>query len=135
MKARRSFLIACSAFAVACPAFAQDGAALYQARCAKCHDSPTGRTPAVSALRAMSSAAILRALESGTMRIEAQGLSSGERIALAIYLSGGPIKGESALPQSAYCAALSAASAAVASATVSATRGPGWNGFGAGPAN
>src|ERR1700691_5678271 len=121
MKARRSFLIACSAFAVACPAFAQDGAALYQARCAKCHDSPTGRTPAVSALRAMSSAAILRTLESGTMRIEAQGLSSPERIALASYLSGGPIKDAPALPQSAYCAA----------SPNSDTRGPSWNGFGA----
>lgn len=129
MKARWSFLIACSAFAVACSAFAQDGAALYQARCAKCHDSPTGRTPAVSALRAMSSAAILRALESGTMRIEAQGLSSPERIALASHLSGGSIKGERALPQSAYCGALPAASA------LSDTRGPSWNGFGAGPTN
>jgi polyvinyl alcohol dehydrogenase (cytochrome) len=130
MKARWSFLIACSAFAVACSAFAQDGSALYQARCAKCHDSPTGRTPAVSALRAMSTAAIMRALESGTMRIEAQGLSSPERIALASYLSGGSIKGESALPQSAYCGALPAASAAV-----NDTRGPSWNGFGAGPTN
>src|SRR5580658_4440914 len=125
MKVCWTFFIACSAFAVACPAFAQDGAALYRVRCAKCHDSPTGRTPAVSALRAMSSAAILRALESGTMRIQAQGLSSGARVALAIYLNGGPIKGESALPQSAYCGAL----------PDSYTRGPSWNGFGAGPAN
>jgi len=100
---------------------------LYQARCAKCHDSPTGRTPAVSALRALSGAAILRTLESGTMRTQAQGLSSPERIALAIYLSGGPIKGEIALPQSAYCAA--------PGNSASDTRGPSWNGFGAGPAN
>lgn len=77
----------------------------------------------------MSSAAILRALESGTMRIEAQGLSSPERIALASHLSGGSIKGERALPQSAYCGALPAASA------LSDTRGPSWNGFGAGPTN
>src|SRR5580698_1958817 len=124
MKACWSFLIACSAFAVACPALAQDGVALYQSRCAKCHDSPTGRTPAVSTLRAMSSAAILRALESGTMRMQGQGLGSAERIALAIYLSGGPIKGETALPQSAYCDALAGE-----------TRGHSWNGFGAGPAN
>jgi polyvinyl alcohol dehydrogenase (cytochrome) len=131
MKASWFFLIACSVCAVVCPAFGQDGAALYQARCAKCHDAPTGRTPAVSAVRAMSSAAILRAMESGTMRTQAQGLSSPERIALASYLSGGSIKSESApLPQSAYCGALP-----VASASISDTRSPGWNGFGAGTAN
>jgi polyvinyl alcohol dehydrogenase (cytochrome) len=131
MKACWFFLIACSVCAVVCPAFGQDGAALYQARCAKCHDAPTGRTPAVSAVRAMSSAAILRAMESGTMRTQAQGLSSPERIALASYLSGGSIKSESApLPQSAYCGALP-----VASASISDTRSPGWNGFGAGTAN
>ena len=76
----------------------------------------------------MSSVAILRALESGTMRVPAQGLSSPERIALAIYLTGGPIKGESALPQSAYCGALPAAA-------LTDTRGPSWNGFGAGLTN
>jgi polyvinyl alcohol dehydrogenase (cytochrome) len=125
-----SFVIACSAFAVSCPAFAQDGAALYQARCAKCHDSPTGRTPAVSALGAMSSAAILRALESGTMRMQAQGLSSPERLALAGYLSSGSTRGESApaLPQSAYCGA-------TGNPPASDTGGPSWNGFGAGPTN
>jgi len=123
---------ACWSLLLACSAFAQDGAALYQARCAKCHDSPTGRTPAVSALGAMSSPAILRALESGTMRVQAQGLSSPERIALAGYLSGGSIKGEiaPALPQSAYCGATGNPPAAERD-----TRSPSWNGFGAGPAN
>jgi polyvinyl alcohol dehydrogenase (cytochrome) len=128
MKACWSFLIAWSALAVAGGAFAQDGAALYQARCAKCHDSPTGRTPAVSALHAMSSAAILKTLESGTMRIQAQGLNSPERIALASYLGGGPIKDAPALPQSAYCRA-------TGNPLASDTRGPSWNGFGAGPTN
>jgi polyvinyl alcohol dehydrogenase (cytochrome) len=128
MKASWSFFIVCSAFALACPAFAQDGAALYQARCAMCHDSPTGRTPAVSILRDMSSAAILRALESGAMRVEAQGLSSPERIALASYLSGGPITSAPLLPQSAYCVATQ-------NSPANETRDPSWNGFGAGPAN
>jgi polyvinyl alcohol dehydrogenase (cytochrome) len=130
MEACRSFLIACSAFAVASSAFAQDGAALYHARCAKCHDSPKGRMPAVSALRALSSAAILRALESGTMRAPARGLNSPERMALASYLSSGSVKGESApaLPRSAYCGA-------AGNPPASDTRGPSWNGFGAGPTN
>jgi polyvinyl alcohol dehydrogenase (cytochrome) len=118
----------CWSLLLACSAFAQDGAALYEARCAKCHDYPTGRTPAVSALRAMSSAAILRAIESGTMRVQAQGLSSPERIALASYLSVGPIKDTPTLPQSAYCSA-------AGNPLASDTRGPSWNGFGAGPTN
>jgi polyvinyl alcohol dehydrogenase (cytochrome) len=75
----------------------------------------------------MSTADILRALESGTMRVEAQGLSSPQRIALASYLSGRPIKSESVLPQSAYCTATGN--------PASDTQGPSWNGFGAGPAN
>ncbi|MBV9770964.1 MAG: PQQ-binding-like beta-propeller repeat protein [Bryobacterales bacterium] len=127
MKTGWSFLIA-SAFAIACSAFAQDGAALYEGRCAKCHDSPTRRTPAVSALRAMSSTAILRALESGTMRAQAQGLSSPERIALASYLSSG-IKDEGApLPQSAFCSS-------TGNSPAGDQRGPSWNGFGAGLTN
>jgi polyvinyl alcohol dehydrogenase (cytochrome) len=78
----------------------------------------------------MSSAAILRALESGTMRIQAQGLSSPERIAIASYFSGGSLKAESApaLPQSAYCGA-------TGNPPASDTRGPSWNGFGAGATN
>src|SRR5215472_6147248 len=128
MKARWSYRFACSAFAVACSAFAQDGAPLYQARCAMCHTTPTGRTPAVSALRAMSTNSILRSLESGTMRSQAQGLSSPERIALAIYLSGG-FKGESIPPpQSAFCAA-------TGNPPTSDSLRPSWNGFGAGPTN
>ena len=120
----------CWSLFLACSAFAQSGAALYKARCAKCHESPTGRTPALSALHAMSSAAILRALESGAMRVQAQGLSSPERIALATYLGGGMFKSESALalPSSAYCSATGNPSAELA-------RDPGWNGFGAGLTN
>lgn len=36
-------------------AWAQDGAAIYKARCAQCHDSPAGRVPPFSALRDMNS--------------------------------------------------------------------------------
>jgi polyvinyl alcohol dehydrogenase (cytochrome) len=77
----------------------------------------------------MSATAVLRALESGTMRREAQGLSSPERIALATYLSGVPIKDESApLPPSAYCSTAE-------NPTAGDIRQPAWNGFGAGLAN
>ena len=124
----------CWSLLLACSALAQNGAALYQARCAKCHDSPTGRTPALSALHAMSTAAILRTLESGTMRVQAQGMSSPERIALASYLGGGFFKSESApaVPPTAYCSPTGNPPADV---TRDVTRDPGWNGFGAGLTN
>jgi polyvinyl alcohol dehydrogenase (cytochrome) len=81
----------------------------------------------------MSTDAILRAIESGTMRVQAQGLTSPERIALASYLSDG-FKGESALlPQSAYCSATGSQLAGNPSAND--TRGPSWSGFGAGLTN
>ena len=56
---------------------AQDGAAVYQARCASCHDAPTGRVPPVSALRAMMLPAILQALEGGSMQLQAKGTTAG----------------------------------------------------------
>ena len=123
MKTYWSLLLACSAFA-------QDGAALYQARCAKCHDSPTGRTPAVSALRAMNTDGILSTLESGTMRAQAQGLRSPQRIALASYLTGGFFRAENApaLPPSAYCSSTGNPLARI-------DQGSSWNGFGAGLTN
>ena len=111
-----------------CACFAQNGAALYQARCAKCHDVPAGRTPGVSVLRAMTTNAILRVLESGAMRVQAKGMNSRERIAVASYLSGGFFKRESAPPppQSAYC---------TEAAGTHSDASPGWNGFGAGLTN
>ena len=67
--------------------FAQDGAAIYKARCAGCHDTPIGRVPPVSALRTMTPAAIMQSLESGPMKAQAAGLSNGERYALVTYLA------------------------------------------------
>src|SRR5579884_2633950 len=66
---------------------AQDGATIYKNRCAQCHDHPIGRVPTLSALRAMTSAAILNALDNGAMKTQAAGLSEAERRAIAEYLS------------------------------------------------
>lgn len=82
---------------------AQDGAVIYKARCAQCHDAPTGRVPPFSALRDMSTTKVLKALESGVMKPQAEGLSSAERLALIIYINYAPPKA-SALPPSAFCA-------------------------------
>ncbi|MGA7412677.1 MAG: PQQ-binding-like beta-propeller repeat protein [Bryobacteraceae bacterium] len=68
-------------------ALAQDGAAIYKQRCAACHDTPVGRVPPVSALRAMDAAAISRSLESGPMQTQAAGLTAAERDAVVAYLA------------------------------------------------
>jgi polyvinyl alcohol dehydrogenase (cytochrome) len=65
-----------------------DGAAVYRQRCALCHDaSPASRAPAPSALRLMSAANIVRALESGLMKEQGAVLSAAEKRAVAGYLT------------------------------------------------
>ena len=113
--------------ALCCASYAQDGAAIYKQHCAMCHESPQGRTPSVDTLRAMSNAAILRALETGVMREQAKDLSGQERSAVAQYLHGDSARGATATPTtSANCSA---------GGTVANYSGPSWNGFGANLAN
>jgi polyvinyl alcohol dehydrogenase (cytochrome) len=87
----------------AVPARAQDGAAVYTAHCAGCHDSGAARVPPKSALKAMSIPQVLAALESGPMKTVGDKLKSQERYAVALYLSAAAPK-SAALPASAYCA-------------------------------
>jgi polyvinyl alcohol dehydrogenase (cytochrome) len=109
------------------------GAEPYARACAQCHDSRDTeiRAPRLEAMRAMTPEAILRALESGSMKPFAQGLSAAERAAVAQHIAG---------------RALSQQAAAVTSAPdgrctegardfVRPTEGPGWNGWGADIAN
>ena len=71
------------------PDTAQHGAELYEGRCATCHDQPTGRTPARSALtQARSPEYIYRALTAGAMRTQAAGLNNEDIKAIAFYLVG-----------------------------------------------
>ncbi len=65
---------------------AQDGATVYQTHCAACHDAAAGRVPRPAALRAMSSNAILDALDNGVMKTQAAGMTEQERKAVAMYL-------------------------------------------------
>jgi len=106
---------------LAASAFAQDGAAVYKAHCAMCHDMPAGRVPAVTALRAMTPALLMRALESGVMKPQAEGLSSAERYALVGYLAA-PATPRPAPPASAVCAAS-------APAIPDISTGPRWTGW------
>lgn len=124
MKLRWFLLVALS-----CASVAQDGAVIYKQYCAACHDAPKGRIPALEALRGMSNAAILRALNSGSMREEAKSLNAQQRGAVAAYLGTGtsvPLPVTASQTASGFCST----SAPPASGTHSA-----WNGFGANTAN
>ena len=70
---------------------AQDGAAIYKERCASCHDMPAGRVPAITAIKAMSGEAIYLTLTKGVMKTQADGLSTGQLLALIGYI--GPTGG------------------------------------------
>jgi polyvinyl alcohol dehydrogenase (cytochrome) len=69
---------------------APDGAGLFHAQCATCHqDTPAagGRAPTPAALAQKSREEIVRALESGTMTIYGNRMSAVERRAVAAFLS------------------------------------------------
>src|SRR5437763_1508377 len=73
-----------------------DGAALYDAACAACHDTPAAgsRAPSKEALRDRSPEAVVDALTGGAMRYQGLSLSGSERRAVAEYLSGKRLGGD-----------------------------------------
>ncbi len=81
---------------------APSGEAVYQKRCAACHDQTNERTPHRDVLRTLPSARILRALDSGAMMTVAFTMSREDRIAVASYL--GTSASISRPPASAFCA-------------------------------
>jgi len=66
-----------------------DGAALYQQRCAICHNHPQGNIPPRALIASRSRAAIVDALTYGAMRAQATGLSAYDVAAIADYLVAG----------------------------------------------
>jgi polyvinyl alcohol dehydrogenase (cytochrome) len=70
-------------------ALAPEAPALYQKHCSACHDF-TGemRVPRREALRRLPSAAILRAIENGAMKVHASPMNAEERQAVADWLGG-----------------------------------------------
>jgi polyvinyl alcohol dehydrogenase (cytochrome) len=113
-------LIASSAGAL----WAADGPAIYQDRCAMCHDrSVETRAPALPALRQMSAENIVRSLESGLMKQQGSALSAGEKKLVAEFLAAKTIgsgKSDAAAP------GICPPSTGAATATLS---GPNWNGW------
>jgi polyvinyl alcohol dehydrogenase (cytochrome) len=83
-------------------AAAVSGEAVYQQRCAACHDSGNPRVPPRDALRKLSVTRILRALDFGEMSNVASKLRQDEREAVASFL--GVPGGNGQFPAKAYCA-------------------------------
>jgi len=67
---------------------APDPAALYKDNCASCHDQPTGRTPPKDALKERTAEAILTAMTSGSMSVQAINIAPADKRRLAEFLSG-----------------------------------------------
>jgi len=101
-------------------AAAVSGEAVYQRRCAACHDSASDTTPPRDALKQLSAARILRTLEFGVMMNIAFVLNREEREAVANYL--GVQRPDAPVPAQAYCT----------DRTVNIGGSPGstWNGWG-----
>jgi polyvinyl alcohol dehydrogenase (cytochrome) len=106
---------------------AQDGAAIYKERCASCHDMPEGRTPPVSAIKAMTGEAIFTALTTGAMKTQAEGLQPPQLFALLRYLvPSGNASAPAATPATRTCTGDVSLSTA---AFTSAMKAPRWNGW------
>lgn len=73
---------------VAVQADMKGGEALYQSRCAVCHDNPQGHTPPKVALGTQAPEAVVNTLTSGVMRAQGVRLSTREKADVAHYLTG-----------------------------------------------
>jgi polyvinyl alcohol dehydrogenase (cytochrome) len=92
-------LLGCTVSVAAQPV---SGEAIYQRRCASCHDNADGRTPPKQALQNMTPSRILRTLDFGAMMTIAYTLDREEREAVSRFLGKpGP---EPVPPPLAYCA-------------------------------
>lgn len=100
--------------------FAQEGSQVYISHCIECHSpASASHAPSQESLAQIPWQDILKTLETGAMKIQAQNLSQDERVAAARYL--GKAGGAPVLPQvSGFCPAGSHPAATKAS----------WNGWG-----
>jgi len=103
-----------------------DGAAIYNLRCASCHDRSDGRTPSRDTLRGLTAQRILRTLDFGSMMTIAYALRRSEREAVANHL--GRRESEPGPRPEAFCANRTVAISAAAGTPV-------WNGWSPAPDN
>jgi polyvinyl alcohol dehydrogenase (cytochrome) len=83
-------------------AFGDDGSAVYQKRCAGCHDNGVGRAPRPDALKEMSPETVQTALTTGIMSIQGIVMNNDEIRAVATFVTGKQFGGD-ALPRQAFC--------------------------------
>ena len=74
------------------PTPAPDGAALYAEHCAMCHDGEDSRAPDRDALQRRAPQAIVDALTSGSMKYQGMPLNGLERRAVAVFVTGRPLR-------------------------------------------
>ena len=86
--------------------FAQEGSQVYISRCLQCHSSTsTTHAPTQQALAQIPWQEILKTLEAGVMKVQAQNLSQDDRIAVSLYI--GKEADTQVLPQiRGFCAAV-----------------------------
>src|SRR5215471_4926556 len=65
-----------------------EGAALYQERCAACHDNPQDRVPPLFLIRRRAAEDVIQTLTTGVMKQQAAGLTADQIRALAVHLTG-----------------------------------------------
>jgi polyvinyl alcohol dehydrogenase (cytochrome) len=70
------------------PAKAGRGGEVYAQRCAGCHAEGIGHAPQRAMFTFMSPHSIVRALNSGAMQVQGEGLTDADKVAVAEYLSG-----------------------------------------------
>jgi polyvinyl alcohol dehydrogenase (cytochrome) len=103
---------------------------LFEARCGVCHTKPADdRTPTRESLRARTPEAILDAITTGSMAVNADGISDAQKRMLAEYITDRPLGAAQAGQASAmknHCAAKPLGNPLT---------GPSWNGWGADPGN
>lgn len=98
-----------------------DGYAVYESRCAACHETAQERTPTRAVLESRTPEEVIRALTTGTMRAQAQGLTPGDIEAVAIFVTLKDLGLGAATPERNTC---------MKSDFHPATRGSQWNGWG-----
>jgi polyvinyl alcohol dehydrogenase (cytochrome) len=108
---------------------APNGSALYQTRCARCHDEGVERAPNRAALKQMSSESIRLALASGSMSKMGFGLTAAEIAAVAESLTGKTVAPETA-PEAALCPAAGATTGTSGATWDDPFAKPFWNGWG-----
>src|ERR1700674_166830 len=117
-------ILALATLAPAVYAAAVSGEAVYQQRCARCHDSGNARVPSRDALKKLPVVRIRRSMDFGTMGNVSSPLRHDEREAVAAYLG---TAGALVPPAQAYCADRSVKLAGGGKAE--------WNGWSPAPTN